>query len=254
MKDALLSVPVSPLERIVLLDMAVAVLDDAPVYTWGQERLARAIGKVPGTKAARSATDRVLSGLTRRGLIHLVAKPHRGRSAEYALAVLDGNAPRSDRGPFSAQPVDNSEVAADNAPRSRAECAPVSDVMRPGLTGAPLTTTTNSLTCNSTLARAAAPMTGAQRRNVTEAVEAADDRCDSIDVLAFLPGELALLDTLPADTRRKRIAAWTGLRSRAEQPGNGLEDDERLHDLLAAHGHVCDDCTGPWATYREETA
>lgn len=97
-------------------------------------------------------------------------------------------------------------------------------------------------------------MTAPQRNNVADAFDAVADRCDSIDVLVFLPAELAYLDALPADTRRKRIAAWTGLRSRAEQPGDGLEDDERLHDLLAAHGHVCDDCTGPWATYREETA
>ncbi|WP_448712745.1 hypothetical protein [Microbacterium profundi] len=252
MKDALLSVPVSGLERTVLLDMAIAVLDEAPIYTWGHARLARALGKMPGTKATRSTLDRILSGLKARGLLVLVAKPHRGRSAEYALAVL--NAPRSERGPFDAEPVDNSGTTAANAPRSGAECAPVSDAMRPGLTGAPLTTTTNSLTRNNTLARAAVPMTDAQRRNVADAFDAIADRCDSIDVLMILPAELAYLDTLPADTRRKRIAAWTGLRSRAEQPGDGLEDDDRLHDLLAAHGHVRDDDTGPRATYREETA
>lgn len=248
MKDALLTVPVSPLERVILLDMATAVDDAAPVYTWGRDRLARALGKTPGTKAAQSAVDRTLSSLRTRGLLVLVARPHRGRSAEYALAVL--SAPRSERGPFPTAPVDNSE----NAPRSGTESTPVSGGMHPGLTGVPLPTTTNSPTRNSTLMRAAAPMTDAQRQNVADALEAIADRCDDLDVLALLPAEVAHLDGLPSNTRRKRMAAWAGLRFRAEQPGDGLEDDERLHDLLAAHGYVRDDDTDPWITYREETA
>ena len=97
-------------------------------------------------------------------------------------------------------------------------------------------------------------MTDAQRRNVSDALEAIAARCDAVDVLTSRPAELAYLDRLPSSARRPRIAAWAGLRSHAEQPGGDLEADPRLHDLLAAHGHVCDDCTGPWATYREETA
>lgn len=55
MKDALLGVPVSPLERIVLLDMAVAVPDDGvPVYTWGHDRLARALGGSPAARRRRA--------------------------------------------------------------------------------------------------------------------------------------------------------------------------------------------------------
>ncbi|WP_307370215.1 hypothetical protein [Microbacterium sp. W4I4] len=99
-------------------------------------------------------------------------------------------------------------------------------------------------------------MTDAQRQNVTDALEVIAGRCDSVDVLAHLPAELAYLDTLPADARRKRITTWAGLRSRADQPGgDDLVEDDRLHNLLAAHGHVwTGDHSGPWATYREETA
>lgn len=109
---------------------------------------------------------------------------------------------------------------------------------------------------NTTLARAAVRMTDAQRQNVVDAVTAVADGTDAIDALAYLPQELAYLDGLRPETRRKRMAAWAGLRSRAEQPGgDDVVEDDRLHDLLAAHGYVWhDDDTGPWATYREETA
>lgn len=147
MKAALLDVAVTPLERIVLFDMAVAVDDDAPQYSWGHDRLALALGKAPGSKAATRAVDRVLSALRDRGLVTLTVKPHRGRRAEYALAVLDGNAPRSDRGASrrvaetKAPRSDRGPLAesdAENAPRSEPECTPVSDVMHPGQTGVPL--------------------------------------------------------------------------------------------------------------------
>lgn len=109
---------------------------------------------------------------------------------------------------------------------------------------------------NSAERAAVRPMTDAQRRNITDALETIGEQCDSIDVLVHLPAELTYMETLHADTRRKRISAWAGLRSRAEQPGgDDLVEDDRLHALLAAHGYVwrADD-TGPWATYREETA
>lgn len=250
MKDALLSVPVSPLERIILLDMAVAVADDSPAYTWGHERLARALGRQPGQKATKSALERVLSGLTARGLLVRTADAHRGRHAEYSLAVLTLEGPRSDRGPFGADP-------AEKGPRSGGGWAPVSDLKGPGLSGAPLPESPPvSLTRNSA-ERADARiqrMTDAQRRNVSDALEAIAARCDAVDVLASRTAELAYLDRLTSSARRPRIAAWAGLRSHAEQPGGDLEYDPRLHDLLAAHGHVCDDCTDPWTTYQEETA
>lgn len=131
MKDALLAEPVSDLERIVLLDMAVAVDDDTVIYTWGHERLARALGRQPGLKATKSALERVLSRLTARGLLVRTGEAHRGRHAEYTLAVLDLEGPRSERGPFFADP-------AEKGPRSGEERAPVQGRKGPGLSGAPL--------------------------------------------------------------------------------------------------------------------
>lgn len=99
-------------------------------------------------------------------------------------------------------------------------------------------------------------MTDAQHQNAHDAITAVAARTDAIDVLAYLPQELAYLDGLRAETRRKRMAAWAGLRCRAEQPGgDDLIEDDRLHNLLAAHGYVwrAED-PGLWAGYREETA
>lgn len=137
MKDALLTTAVSPLERIVLLDMAIAVDDVAPVYSWGHDRLALALGKPPGTRAATRAVERVLGSLRSRGLLVLTARPHRGRRAEYALALLDENAPRSERGASVSRVTHGVH---ENAPRSASECTPVSDGMHPGLGGVPLPT------------------------------------------------------------------------------------------------------------------
>ena len=89
-------------------------------------------------------------------------------------------------------------------------------------------------------------MTDPQRRNVSDALEAVAGRCVALDVLAFKHLELNYLDGLPPAARRERVATWAGLRSYAHQPGGDLECEPRLHDLLAAHGHVCDDCTDPW--------
>ncbi len=97
-----------------------------------------------------------------------------------------------------------------------------------------------------TARRGAPQMTDAQRRNFSDALEAIAERCDGIDVLAFQELELDYLDGLPSAARRERIATWAGLRSYAHEPGGDLEYEPRLHDLLAAHGHVCDDCTDPW--------
>lgn len=148
MKRALLTVETSPLDRIVLLDMAVAVNDDSTIYSWGHERLALALGKPPRSKAARSAVDRVIARLTANGRIRLTAKPHPGRSAEYDLLLIRNDAPRSDRGASEEAAVEKTASAQNNAPRSSDECAPVWDEMHPGLTGAPLPTTTPSLPTN----------------------------------------------------------------------------------------------------------
>lgn len=84
-------------------------------------------------------------------------------------------------------------------------------------------------------------LTDAQRRNVLDALRAVDARCDSIDVNGFGEVELAYLDALSAEERRERIRAWSGLRSRAlTEAGDDLVEDDRLHDLLFAHGYVWD--------------
>lgn len=89
MKAALLTTTVTPLERTVLLDMAVAVNDDALVYSWGHDRLAQAIGKVPGSTAAKQALSvRILPSLIAKGLISVKSPAHRGHRAEYELLVL----------------------------------------------------------------------------------------------------------------------------------------------------------------------
>ncbi|MGX1703724.1 hypothetical protein [Microbacterium sp. NPDC055357] len=90
MKSALLTATVTSLERTVLLDMAIAVDDDAPLYTWGHDRLALAIGKRPGSPAAKQALSvRILPSLIAKGLIRLHSKAHRGHRAEYELLVLE---------------------------------------------------------------------------------------------------------------------------------------------------------------------
>ena len=146
MKRAMLTTALSPLERIVLLEMAYAVDDTAPVYSWGHERLALVLAKTPGTKAATRAVERVLSALRERGLIVLTAKPHRGRRAEYALTVLDENAPLSVRGALRGDDEPNaprsergalSDERDENGPRSGNEWTPVPARMDPGQTGVP---------------------------------------------------------------------------------------------------------------------
>lgn len=121
------------LERAALLDMALAVEDGSLIYAWGHERLAVALDKEPGTKAAKRALERVLSSLIGKGMIVRTSRAHRGHNAEYRLAVLEGNGPRSERGPIVSASVEN-------GPRSEAEWAPVLDRMGPGLGGAPLPT------------------------------------------------------------------------------------------------------------------
>lgn len=92
-------------------------------------------------------------------------------------------------------------------------------------------------------------LSDAQRRNVLDAIDATDERCDSIDVTGFRDAELAYLDDLPTDERSARIRTWVGLRSRAlTDLGDDLIEDDRLHDLLAVHGYTCTEPSWPTRT------
>jgi hypothetical protein len=103
MKRALLTATVSSTERLVLLDMAVAVDDTTGIYSWGHERLALAIGKMPGTPAAKQAlSGRVIPSLIARGLISKTSSAYPGHRAEYELLVLRG--PESSNGSGKAEP------------------------------------------------------------------------------------------------------------------------------------------------------
>lgn len=142
MKGALLTTTVTSLERMVLLDMAIAVDDDSPIYSWGHDRLALAIGKTPGTTAAKSAlTRRIFPSLISKGLIRKVSDAHRGHRAEYELLVLDGpgmGTGSDEIGHEQMSRVTHTEqrmgTGADN------EWVPVSEGMGTGLSGTPLPT------------------------------------------------------------------------------------------------------------------
>lgn len=118
MKITLRAIDVSRGERAVLIEMAYAVDDAAPIYSWGRDRLADVLGKEQGSTAAKSAVDRALASLRARGLITLVAKPHRGRRAEYALSVLDPNGHRSERCAFDDGESGGDHSRSTNAHRS----------------------------------------------------------------------------------------------------------------------------------------
>lgn len=119
MKIALRTIDVTRGERAVLIEMAYAVDDAAPVYSWGRDRLADVLGKPPGSTAAKSAVDRALASLRASGLITLVAKPHRGRRAEYALSVLDPNAHRSERCAIDEPEIDQNAHRSERGALSR---------------------------------------------------------------------------------------------------------------------------------------
>lgn len=210
-----------------------------------------------------------ITALEGAGLIRVVLKRVRGQwaNARYYLAVPEEYrradaewmrtaekrpaAPRAD-----GEPVDNS--MADGAPAAPGAGDHRHLVPSPAAPGADYKSHTShqdQSPCNTAERGDDRPMTDAQRQNVVDAITAVAGGTDAIDVLAYLPQELTYLDGLRPDTRRKRISAWAGLRSRAQLPGgDDLVDDDRLHDLLAAHGYVWrGDDTDPWATYREET-
>lgn len=218
MGEALLRVKVPTMERVVLLDMALAVEDGSLVYSWGHDRLALAIGKEPGTPAAKQAlSGRILPRLIERGLIRKTAEAHRGRRAEYVLSVLSDHGMGNGLG---------------------AERVTVSTGMGNAQTVTPLPTHYQSTDGHNS----ASPrwrLTDAQRQNVTDALSAIAHRSDCIDVMAFRDRELAYLGGLPFEERDERIGTWAGLRSRATNDGEeDLVEDERLHDLLEAHGFV----------------
>ncbi|KTS91874.1 hypothetical protein NS183_01825 [Microbacterium testaceum] len=128
MKARLLRADVTTLERLVLLDMAAALADGSTIYSWGHDRLALAIGKEPGSKAAKSALSvRVLPSLIDKGLLKLRSAAHRSRRAEYDVLVL------AEMG--TDQPVDKSGMGTGSKP----EWVPVSGAMGSGQTDTPAT-------------------------------------------------------------------------------------------------------------------
>lgn len=247
MKEALLSAPVSPLERIVLLDMAVAVQDGAPTYTWGHDRLALALGREPGLKATKSALERVLSALTSRGLIVRTGAAHRGRHAEYRLAVLELKGPRSERGPFVAVP-------AEKGPRFEGERAPVFPVKGPGLSGAPLPVSLP----------VPLPGNGHRTRRPTAKVAppSAKQRAHLADLRAALEGLETERERVTGPTSTQEADDLIGLyRAEAHRRAhNGEPFDCPITDLspdarryYEGRG-LADLFPDPWVTEREETA
>lgn len=233
--------------QIAVYDVLVDRADDRG-HSWpSQDLIAAESGQ--GVRAVRAA----LKALVNAGLVEVRPGTRQGNRYRVGMRPLLPPIEAPGAGMSTPDPVDNSAFAASGAGMNGAIAASRAGALRHQVPTKKEPAKDNHIR-NSTLARAAAPMTDAQRQNVADALETIADRSDDVDVLALLPAEVAYLDGLPSDTRRKRIAAWAGLRSRAEQPGGGLEDDDRLHDLLTAHGHVRDDDTGPWATCREETA
>lgn len=138
MKTHLLRAGVTSLERLVLLDMAAALEDGSTVYSWGHDRLALAIGKEPGSQAAKSALSvRILPSLIGKGLIRLRAAAHRSRRAEYDVLPLAAMG--------TGQPVDKSAMGTGPEP----EWVSVSGEMGTSQTGtpAPLTAPTPAPGC-----------------------------------------------------------------------------------------------------------
>lgn len=75
-------------ERIVLLDMAIAVPAGSVLYEFGWDRLALALGKVPGTKAAERALERLTLSLRNKNVISRTRPGGNGRTAQYKLDLL----------------------------------------------------------------------------------------------------------------------------------------------------------------------
>ena len=130
MKERLLHVDVTSLERVVLLDMAAALEGGSTVYTWGHDRLALAIGKEPRSVAAKRAlSGRIFPSLVTKGLVKQTSAAHRSRRAEYEVLVLAAMG--------TGQPVDNSGMGTG----FEHEWVPVSDAMGTAQTGTPAPTT-----------------------------------------------------------------------------------------------------------------
>lgn len=233
MGEALLRVKVPTMERVVLLDMALAVEDGSLVYSWGHDRLALAIGKEPGSIAAKSAlSQRIIPSLIRKRLIDKTSEAHRGHHAEYVLSML------SDRGMGNGLDAERATASTGMGSGFEAERVAVSTGMGSAQTATPLPTHYQSTDSHNS-ASTRWSLTDAQRRNVTDALSAIAQRSEGIDVMTFRDRELAYLDSLTFEERHERIGTWAGLRSRATNDGDeDLVEDERLHDLLEVHGFV----------------
>lgn len=132
MKEALLCVSVTPMERTVLLDMAQALAPGSTLYTWGHDRLALAIGKKPrSTAAKRALSGRIFPSITAKRLVVKTRDAHRGSNAEYDLIVLHGRlgAPRMGTGSGARMGTGSGQ-----------EWVPVPDGMGTAQTGTPPTT------------------------------------------------------------------------------------------------------------------
>lgn len=114
MKRAIRSEHVTTLERAVLLDMATASADGIS-YRFGWGRLAEALGKEPGSKAAKRSLERLIGSLIAKGFITQTHRASRHTPAEYRLNLL------------APAPVDNSAMG----PGSGTQWAPVLGVYGP---------------------------------------------------------------------------------------------------------------------------
>jgi len=234
--------------QIAVYDVLVDRADEHGLSFPSQDLIAAESGQ--GVRAVRDA----LKVLVSVGLVHVQGGTRQGNRYRVGMRPhLPIAASRA--GMTTTDPVDNSAIAAPDAGMDAPLAASRAGALRHQMPTKEEPGKDNHL-CNSAVAAAGertTAMTEAQRTNVSDALDAIAERCDPIDVLSFLPAELAYLETLRADTRRRRIATWAGLRSQALQHGgDDLAEDDRLHDLLAAHGYG--DITGPRATYRKETA
>lgn len=217
MSLAILGAGLSSMERTVLLDMALAVEDGSLTYSWGHERLALAIGKQPGTPAAKQAlSHRILPSLINKRMISRTTDAHRGHRAEYELSVLR-------------------DAAMGNGPEGEWVTVPAGMGNAQTVTPLPISLPTHSDSRNTALPRP--DLTASQRRNVLDSIHAVDARCYDIDVSAFADAELSVLAAMSTEERRERIRDWSGLRSRAsEESMDDMTEDHRLHGLLATHG------------------
>lgn len=189
MGEALMTINVSRMEHAVLLDMANAVIDGSLIYSWGHDRLARAIRKEPRSAAAKSAlSQRIIPSLIAKGLICKVSDAYPGHRAEYELLVLREHETRHGSGMGSGSVVEMGSGDDESVSRvthaisemgsgSDGEWVAVSDGMGSAQTATPLPT---SLPISATGKRTAS----AARRPSNRQMVFASDIAHLLDVVA----------------------------------------------------------------------